>query len=57
MYLIRHQAISPNRQTRLSTPLGKEIEIGMVIRVAEENNLPPIPALGYMMRNVNRNYA
>jgi len=50
MNVIGHQAIGPDRNPTLSTPLDHQLDIGRVVLVEEKRLLPTIPTLGYVMR-------
>ena len=50
MNVIGHQAIGPDRNATLFTPLRHQFHIGRVGLVTEKRLLPTIPALGHVMR-------
>ena len=48
----RHQAIGPQLHIRLAQPLAQEVEIKRVVLIVVEQSLPPVAALGHMMRHI-----
>lgn len=57
MDVVGHQAIGPDLDRRLGRRFAEQVAIEAVIRIAEERRLPPIAALGDMVRNVGNDQA
>jgi hypothetical protein len=49
--VIWHQAITPNRYAELSTPLGHQVQVCLVVFVTKECFHTPISTLGNVVRN------
>jgi hypothetical protein len=49
--VIWHQAITPNRYAELSTPLGHQDQVCLIVFVTKESFHPPISTLGNEVRN------
>jgi hypothetical protein len=49
MHMIRHKTICPNRHAATATPLGHELDIGLVIVIIKERPLSTISSLCYVV--------
>jgi hypothetical protein len=56
MYVVRHQAVSQHRERLLAQRLPQQIEIDQALRLRGQNELPPVAALRYMMRNIGHHH-
>ena len=55
--VIRHQAISPNRQTLPLTVVSEQVQIQDVVSILKEDLLPSVPALCNVIGNAFQNDA
>lgn len=55
--MVRHEAVGPDFNLLLAAPLGHQIEIGLVVVVAEERLLTPIAALRHVVRHARYNHS
>lgn len=55
--MIWHQAVTPNQDVELSTPLGHQDQVCVVVFIAEKSFHPPISTLGHVVRNTGGDYA
>src|SRR5258708_9101970 len=52
-----HQTVRPCRDSCFTSLLGEQIAINVVIPVLEKYRLPPVPALGHVMRKAGNHHA
>ena len=53
--VVGHQAIRPDLHAALAAPLGRQLEIGVIIVLLEEGLLPAVPALRHVVRIARNN--
>jgi hypothetical protein len=54
--VIWQQAITPNRYAELSTQLGHQVHVCLIVFVTKESFHPPISTLGNVVRNFGGYY-
>ena len=55
--MVGHEAIGPDLHAGLARLLGQQIAIDLMIAVLEEDRLPPVAALGLVMREAGNDQA
>jgi hypothetical protein len=55
--MVGHQTVRPYLDSRFTSLLGEQIAINVVVPVLEEYRLPPVPALGHVMRKAGNHHA
>jgi len=51
VHIVGHQAVCPDFDPTLVTPLRHEIEVGLVVLVAQERRHATIPVLRHVVRD------
>ena len=57
MHVVRHQAVGPDANAKLTAPMGQQRKILLIVLIAEKRLHATIPALGHMMRPPRRHYS
>lgn len=55
--MIGHETVPDNAEAETFRPVCQEGKIVFVVGLAEENRLPPVPSLGYVMRYPGNDYS
>ncbi len=55
--MIGHQTVRPYLDSRFTRLLGEQIAINLVVPVLEKYSLPPVPALGHVVRKAGNHHA
>jgi hypothetical protein len=55
--MIGHQTVRPYLDSCFTSLLGEQIAINVVVPVIEKYSLPPVPALGHVMRKAGNHHA
>jgi hypothetical protein len=55
--MIGHQTVRPYLDSCFTSLLGQQIAINVVVPVLEKYRLPPVPALGHVMRKAGNHHA
>jgi hypothetical protein len=54
MHMIGHQAVGPDLYMRTPRGIREQVEIEFIVAILKKRPLPPVPALGHMMRNAGQ---
>ena len=55
--MVGHQTVRPYLDSCSTSLLGEQIAINVVVPVLEKYSLPPVPALGHVMRKAGNHHA
>ena len=55
--MVWHQTVRPYLDSCSTSLLGEQIAINVVVPVLEKYRLPPVPALGHVMRKAGNHHA
>jgi len=55
--MVRHQTARPYLDSSFTSLLGEQIALNVVVPVLEKYRLPPVPALGHVMRKAGNHHA
>jgi len=57
MHVVGHQAVGPDLDLVLAAPLGHQVQVGLVVVIAEKRLLSTVPPLGHMVRHARNNHS
>ncbi len=57
MHMVWRQAVGPDLDLVFAPPLGHEVQLGLVVVVAEKSRLPTVPPLRHMLGHSRNNHS